>query len=168
VVFILGIVPEWAVCYHPVELFEQHMATSDIQPDESGSKPVAAAVTAEESPKTHRAFSRLKRELSDEELNSSGVQKLLLDILAQTEDEVATLKSFRDKFYEADKRNGVLEEKWKVHIRAEVISTGTVAAGAAALVYAASVWSMQPTAGIALAAGIVLTLTGIGAKVIQK
>jgi hypothetical protein len=136
------------------------MASSDIQPDESGSKPV----TAEEAPKAHRAFSRLKRELSDEELNSSGVQKLLLDILAQAEDEIAALKSFRDKFYEADKRIGVLEAKGRVHIAAEVLSTGTIAVGAAALVYGAA----QPTGGtIWLVFGGVLTATGIAAKVIQ-
>ena len=141
------------------------MATSEIQPEESGSKPV----TAEEAPKPHRAFSRLKRELSDEELNSSGVQKLLLDILAQAEDEIAALKSFRDKFYEADKRIGVLEEKGRVHIAAEVLSTGAIAVGAAALVYAPSVWSTEPTTGaIALAFGAVLTLIGIAAKVIQR
>ena len=136
------------------------MLPSDIQPDESGSKPV----TAEEAPKTHRAFSRLKRELSDEELNSPGVQKLLLDYLAQADDEITTLKSFRDKFYEADKRNGVLEEKWRVHIAAEVLSTGMIAVGAAAIVYG----SGQPSSEIALVFGGVLTVVGIAAKVIQR
>ena len=140
------------------------MTNTEVQPDDSGSKPV----TAEEAPKTHRAFSRLKRELGEEDLASPGVQKLLLDYVAQSDEEVATLKSFRDKYYEADKRNAVLMEKGKVHRVSEVISTGNVALGAVALVYAPSFWDKQPTAGIALAIGIGLTTIGIVAKVIQR
>jgi hypothetical protein len=138
---------------------------SEAQPDEVGSKPI----TAEEAPKSrHRAFSKVKRELSDEDLNSRGVQMLLLDYLAQAEEEVAMLKSFRDKYHEADKRNGVLEEKLKADVAAEVLSTGTIAIGAAALVYGPSTWSNQPSAAIAVAFGAVLTLVGILAKVIRR
>lgn len=140
------------------------MTISDTQPEESGSKPV----TVEDAPKAHRAFSRLKRELSDEDLASSGVQKLLLDYVAQADDEIAVLKSFRDKYYEADKRNAVLGEKGKVNIASEVISTGTIAIGAAAMAYAPSIWDKQPTGAIALLFGIALTVVGIGAKVIQR
>jgi hypothetical protein len=141
------------------------MPPSDVQPDEVGSKPI----TTEDAPKSHRAFSRLKRELSDDELSSPGVQKLLLDYLAQAEDENATLKPFRDKYYDADKRNGVLEEKLKAEVAAEVLSTGTIAIGAAALVYGPSVWSTQPTTGtIAVSFGAVLTAVGIFAKVIRR
>jgi len=41
------------------------MPTLDAQPDEAGSKPI----TGDEAPNAHRAFSRLKREPSDDELN---------------------------------------------------------------------------------------------------
>jgi hypothetical protein len=140
------------------------MPISDPQPDEAGSKPV----TEEEAPKSHRAFSRLKRELSDDDLNSPGVQKLLLEYLAQAEEEVVSLKSFQDKYHEADKKNGVLEEKLKVDVAAEVLSTGTIAVGAAALVYGSSEWSHQPIGAIAVAFGAVLTLVGILAKVIRR
>jgi len=141
------------------------MPDVDAQPDELGSKPISE----EETPKSHRAFSRLKRELSDEDLNSPGVQKLLLEYLAQAEEEIASLKSFRDKYYEADKRNGALEEKHKVYVAAEVLSTGTIAVGAAAFVYGAAIpTTNQPTAALATAFGAVLTLVGILAKVIRR
>jgi hypothetical protein len=140
------------------------MPSADVQPDESGSN----LITSEESPKSHRAFSRLKRELSDEELSSPGVQKLLLDYLAKADDEIATLKSFRDRFYESDKRHGVLEEKLKINTSAEVISLGSLAVGSAALGYAPSLWSTAHGGPIAIAFGMVLILAGIGAKVIRR
>jgi hypothetical protein len=140
------------------------MPPSDVQPDEVGSKPIES----EEAPKSHRAFSRVKRELSDEDLAAPGVQKLLLESLAQGEEEIAALKSFRDKYYEASKNNAVLEENRKVHIAAEILSTGTIAIGAAALVYGASEWSHQPDGALAVAFGAVLTLVGILAKVIRQ
>src|ERR1700690_4227555 len=123
------------------------MLSSDAQPDEAGSKPI----TGEETPKSHRAFSRLKRELSDEELGSPGFQKLLLDYLAQADDENAALKSYRDRFHEADKRNGVLEKKLKTDTAAEVISMGSLAVGAAALGYAPSLWSTSHAGQFVLA-----------------
>ena len=137
-------------------------AISDAQPDEVGSRPI----TSEEAPKSHPAFSRLKRELSDDDLNSPGVQKLLLDYLARAEEAVAALNSFRDKYHDADKRIGVLEEKLKVHRAAEVLSTGTIAIGAAALVYGPSTWNIQPAATISVIFGAVLTVVGVLAKVI--
>ncbi len=140
------------------------MPIADAQPDEIGSRPT----TVDESPKAHRVFAGLKLELTDEDLKSPGVQKMLLDYLARAEMEISALKSFRDRFYNADKRNGVFEEKWKIHIASEVISTGMIAIGAAALVYGPTVWSIQPTGILALILGGALTLIGIIAKVIQR
>ena len=140
------------------------MPSFDAQPDEAGSRPI----TGEETPKSHRAFSRLKRELSDEELASPGVQKLLLDYLAQADDENATLRSYRDRFHEADKRNGVLEEKLKINTAVEVISMGSLAVGAAALGYAPSLWFTPHGGQFVFAFGTVLIGVGILAKVIRR
>ena len=141
------------------------MSPSDVQPDEIGSKPIESG---DEAPKSHLALSTLKRELSDEDLSAPGVQKLLLDYLAEAEAEIAALKSFRDKYYQAAKNNAVLEAKREIDIAAEILSTGTIAVGAAALVYGPSEWSHQPTGVIAVAFGAVLTLVGILAKVIRR
>jgi hypothetical protein len=100
------------------------MATVDQQPDESGSKPI----TPEDVPKSHRALSRLKRELSDDELSSWGVQKLLLDYLERAGEENAELKPFREKYHQADKRLGVLEEKLKSNTAVEILSSGSLVA----------------------------------------
>jgi len=140
------------------------MPTVDTQPDEAGSKPIVA----EEAPKSHSALSRLQRELTDDELTSPGARKLLLDRLERAEEENAGLRSFRDKYYEADKRNGVLDEKLKTNTAAEIVSLGSLAVGAAAMGYSPAVWNSQPTGLICLLFGALLTAVGIWAKVIRR
>ena len=93
---------------------------------------------------------------------------MLLDYLAQADDENATLRSYRDRFHEADKRNGVLEEKLKINTAAEVISMGSLAVGAVALGYAPSLSSVPHGGQFAVAFGAVLIGVGILAKVIRR
>lgn len=138
------------------------MPTNEIQPDEVG-----AELVSTQEPKARRALSRLKRELTDEELSSTGVQKLLLDSLEHAEEENTALRGFRDKYHESDKQKGVLEEKLKTHIAVELISTGCIAVGAAAIVYAPVAWEHAPDGHVLLGFGIVLTLVGVFAKVIR-
>lgn len=113
-------------------------------------------------------FSRVKLELSDEELYSPGVPKLLLDNLTRAEAEVAALASIREKYHDSDKRNGVLEEKLKTHRAIEATSTASLVVGAASLGFAPKVWNAQPAGWIALAFGVVLIVIGIWAKWIRR
>lgn len=143
------------------------MPPTDLQPDESGSTPILA----EDAPKSQRAFSRVTLELSDEELTSPGARKLLLQRIAADDELIDSLKSFRDKFHEADKSNGILGEKLRISKADEAISIGTLVVGAAALGYAPSLWAVTtpPHAGpFALAFGVVLIVVGIWAKVFRK
>lgn len=133
------------------------------QPEETGAQPAPSSAS-----KTRRALSRLKRELSDEELGSPGVQKLLLDSLEQGEKELDALKSFRDKYYVAETQLGIYRERIKTKISFEVLSTGTLAAGAAMLGFARAVWGdPDGYAWMLLIVGAILTVVGIIAKVIR-
>jgi hypothetical protein len=139
------------------------MPSPEIQPDETGSKPVAS----DETPKTHRsAFARLTRELSDEDLDSPGARKLLLDRLAEAQDEIAILRSFRERFHEADKYNGMLQEKLKANTAAEVISVGALTIGAAIAGLTPTLWKYQPDGWLCLGLGVALIVIGVVAKVI--
>jgi|ERR1017187_2057469 septal ring factor EnvC (AmiA/AmiB activator) len=133
-----------------------------LQPDDTGAKPVA-----EQLPKVRKALSRLKRELSDEELATPGVQKMLVEELERVEDENNDLKNFREKFNTADKDLAVANQKLKGWQSMEIISTGCIAVGAAALVYVPEAWKTQPNGWIALIFGGVLTVIGIVAKAIR-
>jgi len=138
------------------------MASNEVQPDEVGAEPVSIS-----EPKVRRALASLKRELTDEELASPGVQKLLLDLLQRAEEENVALKRFRDKYYESDKQKGILEEKLKRRVALEVISTAGVAVGAAAIVYAPVAWAHEPGGAILLGFGLILTIGGVAAKGIR-
>jgi hypothetical protein len=135
------------------------MATPETQPDEVGAQPIAI-----QTPKARPAFSALKREVTDKELSQSGTQKLLLDNLERAEEENTALKSFRDKYYETDKKLAVLEEKFKTNTAAEILSLGTITIGAAILVYVPELWDEQPAGWFALVIGFVLVGVGIFAK----
>jgi hypothetical protein len=134
----------------------------EIQPDEIGAQPVQL-----QEPKSRRAFSRLKLELTDEELSSPGVPKMLVDLLTQAEQENSDLRPYREKYYEADKQRATLQERLKTRVAIEVVSLGTLAIGGLALGYVHDAWTSQPDGYIALVVGVVLIIVGIGAKVIR-
>jgi len=136
----------------------------ESQPDEAGSHPIAA----EEAPKSRRALSRLKRELSDDELSSTGVQKLLLENLLVAEDDNERLKSALEKYQEVHTENAVLKEKLLIHTAAELISDGTLIVGSLALGAVPSVWN-HPAGWVFISGGAILIVIGSIAKwVVRK
>jgi hypothetical protein len=57
------------------------------------------------------AFSKLKRELQEEDLSNRGTQRLILNELDKYEACKKQLEQYRDKFHEADKENAVLSAR---------------------------------------------------------
>jgi len=138
------------------------VSMNELQPDDAGATPATLP-----SNKVGRALSRLKRELTDDELSSPGAQKLLLQELERLLDENGALQSYRDKFQVSDKQLAVARESLKRNVAAEVVSGGCLVIGAAALGYAPAAWSSQPSGWIALTFGAVLVVCGIVAKAIK-
>lgn len=66
---------------------------------EAGSTPVKVPDR-----KVHRAYSKVRRELSEDELVTPGAQRLLLDELDRLQRQVDELAAYRTQFHEADKR----------------------------------------------------------------
>ena len=60
---------------------------------------------------TRVALSELRRQLSEDDLQSKGVQKLLLEMLEEGDEKIAHLESFVNAYHDADKRAAVLGEK---------------------------------------------------------
>ena len=58
-------------------------------------------------------FSKLSRELEDEDLNAPGARKLILHRLDELEERNIELMTYRDKFVSKDKDYAVLREKYK-------------------------------------------------------
>lgn len=138
------------------------MAVEDVQPEDTGAVAAPAPVS-----KVRRALSSLKRELTDDELASTGTQKMLLEELERLTEENSVLGSFRSLFHEADKNVAILSEKQKKNISFEIISGACLAIGAASLGYAPSVWDYPPSGPILIAFGVVLTIGGVVAKAIR-
>lgn len=118
--------------------------------------------------KGRRAFTNVRRELSDEELLSPALQRILIDDIERLEKEKFELGEYRERFYSVDKKSAILEEKVKVSISQEVIFSVCLTVGAAALGYAPSVWASQPTGYMSIAFGIVLIIGGIASKVVKR
>jgi hypothetical protein len=132
------------------------------EPDDSGAQP-----SGEPLPKSRKALSRLQRELSHEDLATPGVQKMLIEELERAEDELSDAKFFRDKFHLADKDLAVTKEKLKGWTAMEIISTASIAVGAAAFAYAPEA-AKTPYGGWVVAAGaFILTIIGVIAKAIR-
>ena len=138
------------------------MSDSQPQPDEVGARPVDAPL-----PKSRKALARVQRELSQEDLATPGVQKMLIEELERAEEENNELKMFRDKFYTSDKELAVTKQKLKGWTAMEIISTACIAAGAAAFAYAPEASMTKYGGWVAAAFGFVLTGIGIIAKAIR-
>lgn len=127
------------------------MNEQELVPDDSNVTIVNDATTK------GKALSRLKRELSDEDLASPGAQKLLIDRLEKAEEDLLVLDRFRDNFHDVDKRLAVAQGKLYRNTSIEILSGGTIAIGGAAI-------GLSSTHIAFLAFGIILTIIGILVK----
>ena len=136
----------------------------DIEPEEPTGEKTSETVK----PKSgRRSFSKLPRELSEKELASPAVQKMLVDEIERLENDCDELSSYRPRFYDADKRAAILEEKFKGKISVEILHIGCITVGAAALGYAPSIPTGQPSAWMVAIFGVVLVVAGLAAKAVK-
>lgn len=114
---------------------------------------------------SRKAFSKLALELTDDELKSTGVQKMLLAEISRLESTVAKSESFRTKFYEADKDKAVLIEKEKTFIFSEILYSVSLTLGALLIGLVPSMTSNKLVIG---AIGSLFVVGAIVAKVMKK
>ena len=115
--------------------------------------------------KQRRSLSKSRRELTEDELEQSGVRLMLLDELERLDAEVNRLSEFQDKYYAADKKTGVLAEKHRQDIAVDVAYGVCVSFGVGFVMLAAQSESIPSWFGYA---GAVLTLCGVAIKVIKR
>lgn len=80
-----------------------------------------------------QAFRDIRRQLTDDDLTSVGVQKLILDELEKAEGECEQMQAYVARFHEADKRAAVMEEKIRPTRSIEVFFGVGVGLGGATL-----------------------------------
>ena len=139
----------------------------DQEPTE---EPEADRINAEPQPiaKGRKSLSKIRRELSDEELSSTAAQRMLVNDIDRLERENVVLCEFRDRFYSMDKKTALLEERAKKSLAGEMIFGACLTIGAAAIGYAPAVWDSQPSGWISLIFGFLLVMVGIVSRGVQR
>lgn len=137
--------------------------TKDVDSDSSEEE----STKATKQKRLRKSLSSARRDLSEEELSSSAVQKLLIDEVERLEDENQDLDYYREEFHKADKRASIFEERHRRVISQEIISNGCLVVGAAALGYVPSLSKDATTATIVAVFGGILVVAGIWAKVVR-
>ena len=123
------------------------------------------------SKKTKGAFSKISRELSEQDLNSPGTQRLILNELDKYEECKIQLEFYRDKYYDLDKTCAVYAQKLKSSTMFEVVCSTMLAMGPALMTLSPSIvdkdgnWYYMST--LVLVLGGIILLGGIFAKLLQ-
>lgn len=111
-------------------------------------------------PKGKNAYSKISRELSDEQLTEKGAQILILNELDQLCQENDELKEYRKNFYEVDKTKAVLQEKLNTSKSFEVLYTAGVAIGST-IVAGARVLTGNPQTYFTIAGFVLIGVSAI-------
>ncbi|MBX3666451.1 MAG: hypothetical protein KF834_12265 [Burkholderiales bacterium] len=129
-----------------------------------------AVTTGEPTPPTGRrqALRDLRRELTNEDLASPGVQKLLLDELGRADADCEILNGYVTRFHDADKRAAVLDEKLRTQTALEIAFGVGIGVGGAIMGLAPSFWDKQPLGYLTLTVGFLLMIGAIIARVIKR
>lgn len=114
------------------------------------------------------AFGEIKRQLSDEDLKSPGVQKLLLDDLERAESECEIMQGYIERYHDADKRAAVLEERVRSGTAIEIMFGVGVGLGGTIMGLAPMFWSDQPKGYIALIIGGLLICGASIARMVKR
>lgn len=95
-----------------------------------------------------QALRNVRRQLTDEELAQSGTQKMLLEMLEESENGKENLQSYVTSFYEADKKAAILGEKLNADRGIEVFFGVGVGLGGAILGLAPFFWTKDSIFGV--------------------
>lgn len=123
--------------------------TEVVSKDDGTVKPVKKDIsTIPSSP-----YTNVKRELSEEELKSPVVQKLLLSEHDRMAEEIAALKGYVDDYHKKDKENAILSEKLKYSNSTEILYSFCLTGGSALAGISSLYWDKY---------GYILLLIGFG------
>jgi len=113
-----------------------------------------------------KPYSKIRRELSDEDLGNSAVQKLILSEIDRLEKEVTKLEPYKDKFYESEKQGAVLTAKLKFSNAHEILYSFGLAVGSAIMSLGA-LFPINQKGWIFLVVGSLLILGSVLSKFIK-
>jgi hypothetical protein len=111
-------------------------------------------------------YSRIRREISEEDLASPAVQRILLGEVDKLQSQVALLEITESNFHMVNIKSAVLEEKLKAVNSHEVLYSLSLSIGSVIIGLSSMVWD-KGYGWIAIAVGSVLVVGGIVSRVIK-
>jgi hypothetical protein len=114
-----------------------------------------------------RSFGKVRRELSEDELGSPGVQKMMLADLERLDEAESDLKSVSAKYNITIADLAVAKEKLKTHNAFDVIATGTIAFGTLIIGFTSNIEGNDKIKIVFYIFGAALIIVGIVAKVMR-
>ena len=113
-----------------------------------------------------KPYSKIRRELSDEDLGNTAVQKLILSEIDRLEIEITKLEIYQDKFHEADKQSAILNEKLKSNNSHEILYSFCLAVGSA-IMGLSTLFPIREEGWIFLVVGSLLLIGSILSKFVR-
>jgi hypothetical protein len=144
------------------------MPPSVTQAPTGVSEPRSTAGTSVPASGRRQAFRDVRRELTDADLASPGVQKMVLDELERAETECEQLRAYIERYHEADKRAAILEEKLRPARAAEVAFGVGVGLGGAIVGLAPFFWENRLQGLLCLLVGILMIFGSIISRMVKK
>ncbi|MCX6995687.1 MAG: hypothetical protein NTV49_01035 [Kiritimatiellaeota bacterium] len=147
--------------------------STDTPADKFQGKPPADAALPEEKPVSTSgkmtSFTGIRRQLTDDELKSPAVQKLLLDMLEDAARDRDEYKTFVQSFHEADKRASVLAERLNADRSVEVFFGAGMGIGGVLCGFAPVFWAISSSYGImCLVVGASLMATACIGRLVKR
>lgn len=113
-----------------------------------------------------KPYSKLRRELSDDDLTNPAVQKLLISEIDKLEMRISDLEIVEQNFHEVDKSKAVLEEKLKTHHSLEILYSFCLSIGSGVMGLS-SLFKINEYGWIFLTVGGLLIIGGILSKFVK-
>jgi hypothetical protein len=146
--------------------------SEDVQKDIGSKKLATSSVSIPISP-----YSNIQRSITEEDLKSPAVQRILLSEVDKLESKANNLEtslkesnllniSIRESFHSVDKEKSILEEKLKTNKAQEVLYSFCLTSGSIIIGLSKIVWE-QGLGGIFLAIGLFLIIGGLITKIIK-
>lgn len=130
-------------------------------PDEVGATP---SLPPGEIPAKRRGLSRIKRELTDEELTQTGVHKILIDDLEKAEAECERLDGYRTRFHDADRDLAVARAEVARLTDFDTLRSGLLGVGCLFLGFLPSAASNLWLAAVLVLAGVAMVVVSVRSK----
>lgn len=115
------------------------------------------------------AFRDIRPQLTDDELKQPGVQKLLLAMLQESDDERVGLKEYVGLYHDADKQAAVLGERVKRHNALDIFFGAGVGLGGTIIGLTPYLGDQDPVRGMITAfVGLALVIGATVGRIVQR